>query len=86
MRKREGEILDPQLTRWTESLSRFKFIVKYINDNSNITADFLSRSIKTFLMASSTKTIPKQDIQFFDEFPIELQEKIEDLVINEGII
>lgn len=27
-RRKEGEILDPQLTKWSESLSRFKFEVK----------------------------------------------------------
>ena len=43
--RKEGEILDPQLVRWFESLSRFQFKVKHIKGESNTVADFLSRPV-----------------------------------------
>ena len=45
IRRKEGEIPDPQLARWSESLSRFKFEVRHIKGESNTVADFLSRPI-----------------------------------------
>ena len=45
LRRKEGEISDPQLARWSESLSRFKFEAKHIKGESNTVVDFLSRLI-----------------------------------------
>lgn len=57
LRRKEGEIPNPQLARWAESLSRLKFEVRHIKGESNTIADFFSGPIRTFLMASS-KTLP----------------------------
>ena len=45
LKRKEGEIPNPQLVRWSESLSRFKFKVRHIKGESNTVADFLSRPI-----------------------------------------
>lgn len=45
LRRKEREILDLQLARWSESLLKFKFEVRHIKGESNTVADFLSRPI-----------------------------------------
>lgn len=54
LRRKEGEIPDPQIAKWSESLSRFKFEVKHIKRESNTVAAFLSRPI-TMMKRSSPK-------------------------------
>ena len=56
LKRKEGEIPDPQLARWSESLSRFKFNVKRIKGESNIVADFLSKPVTMI----SRRSLPKR--------------------------
>ena len=59
LRRKEEEIPYPQLARWSESLSRFKFEVKHIKGESNIVAYFLSRPTMKISQTWCTKSLKK---------------------------
>ena len=54
--RKEREISNPHLARWSESVSRFKFEVRHIKGESNTVADFLSKPITM----SKRRGLPKR--------------------------
>lgn len=92
LRWMEGEIQDLQITRWVESLSRFKFEVWHIKGESNTVVDFLSKPITIFSMASS-RTLPigwymesfpfiYNLLTFILALPLDIKEHIFEKVVN----
>lgn len=92
LRWMEGEIQDLQITRWVESLSRFKFEVWHIKGESNTVVDFLSKPITIFSMASS-RTLPigwymesfpfiYNLLTFILALPLDIKEYIFEKVVN----